>query len=330
MKKYRKADAIHSKCDNCGGVLFYDISKNKFQCTHCGESQRVIISRKLDQNPFDFENLPDDLYDDSIDVIKCKNCAAVIILEDNLDITGSCPYCDSNYVSNFSEKRLIAPSSLIPFKVDRKEAEERFRSWVKKLKGEKRGFSKSVINTNVIQTYRPFWVFNAKLDVEYKYQARTIKNGRSVIVNSPGRENISLVNVGIDAMYNTEYSDRIESDRKAFQKYNFDELVDYDAAFLTGTQTSVYVLDLGEGLDSTRSLVGSELTKKHKGSASDFSIKYAINSKYSLALLPVWEARMVFDDEIFVYSLNAQTGVEFGEYPRNWMFSSSGVKFKVR
>ncbi len=330
MKKYKRVNAIHSKCENCGGTLIYDIPNQKFECTHCGETQKVVLSKNLDQNPFDYENIPVDIYDDSIDIIKCKNCAAEIILDDDLDITGDCPYCDANYVSNFSQKRLIAPSSLIPFKIDIKEAESKFKMWVKKLKGEKRGFSKSVINTKVVQTYRPFWIFNAKLDIEYKYQAKTVKNGRTVIINNTSRENISLVNVGIDGMYNTKYSDRIETDRKTFQKYDYNDLVDYDDAFLTGTQTSVYILSLGEGLDSTKALIGSELTRKHKGSASDFSIKSAVNPKYSLALLPVWEARMVFNDEVYVYSLNAQTGAEFGEYPRNWMFSSSGVKVKIR
>ncbi len=330
MSEYKRVNARHSACKSCGGILTHNIAKNIFECTHCGNSQKVELGHKLENIPFDYKNTVDELPDDKIDVVKCKNCGAEVILDNENDVTGVCPYCDSNYVSDFSQKRLIAPSSLIPFKIDRKQAEASFKKWVKKLKGEKLGFSKGVIDTNIVQTYRPFWVFNANVVVDYRYEDRVLQGGRTVIANRQAKEDFNLVNVGIDAMYSTKYVDRIDPDRKLFQKYDFDELVEYDDAFLTGTQTSVYLLDLGEGLDATKSMIGSVLTKKHIGSASDFEIVRADDSKYSLALMPVWEARMVFKDEVFIYSLNGQTGKQFGEYPRNWMFASSGIKVNVR
>ncbi len=330
MANYKRASARHTECMSCGGTVYHNISKNIFECKHCGSTQSVELGRKLEEIPFDYKKTADELPVDSVDIFVCKNCSAELVLDDENDITGVCPYCDSNYVSDFSQKRLIAPSTLIPFKIDKKEAEDKFKKWVKELKGEKLGFSKSAIKSNIVQTYRPFWIFNANVIVDYKYQDRVVDGARSVIVNKNAKEDFNLVNVGIDAMYDTKYVDRIENDRKIFQKYNFEELVEYDDAFLTGTQTSVYAIDLGEGLEATLAMIGSVLTKKHIGSASNFKINDAVDSRYSLALMPVWEARMVFKDEVFIYSLNGQTGKQFGEYPRNWMFASSGIKVNVR
>ncbi len=330
MSKYRIANARNSKCERCGGILFYNISKGKFECTHCGELNKIMVEHKLEKIPFDFTNISKEVPDYSIDVISCHNCNAEIVLDDELDITGVCPYCDSNYVSDFSKKRLIVPTAVIPYKIGKEEAKDRFKKWLKKLKGEKRGFTKSVINCNIVQTYRPFWIYNADLVIEYKFDDRVIMDGRTVILNKNEIEVINLVNVGIDAMYNTSYVDRIEPERKSFQKFNFDELVEYDDAFLTGTQTYVYSLDIIDGLDTTKALIGSALAQKHKDTARDFIIKQAKNSGYSLALLPVWEARMVYNSEVYIYSLNAQTGREFGEYPKNWLLDSSRIKVKMR
>ncbi len=328
MSKYNKENARHSECSGCGGTLQYNIVKSKFECTHCGNTQNVTLGHELEKNPFDFRNTIEEVPSDSTAIIGCKNCGAEIILDDEHDITGECPYCDTKYVTNFSEKRLIVPTALIPFSIPRDEAVEQFKKWAKKLKGEKKGFTNAVMDTNVVQTYRPFWVFDSEVYVDYMY-SKTVREGkRTYSIDVKGNEKINLKDVGIDAMYLTQYTDHIDKHRQEFQKYDYNELVDYDDAFITGTETSVYIVDLGEGFDSTLALIGTAIAGMHggPGRAWGYKISDAKDSLYSLALLPVWEARMVFEGETYVYSMNGQTGKQFGEYPRSWLFQKVDMR----
>ena len=100
-----------------------------------------------------------------------------------------------------------------------------------------------------------------------------------------------------------------------------ENLVDYDASYLSGYESEVYSVELDEGLESAKSnmdfFIRSAIKSKIGGDvqeieylATDYS-----NITYKHILLPVYASAFKFEGKIYSYVINARNGDISGERP---------------
>lgn len=121
-------------CSNCGGILRWNISKQVFSCSSCGVTVDIDKSN-TDIKKHDFDqykqraegsvSFPDE------SVVICKTCGAQITIDKATTAT-VCSMCASTYIDVEKQMSGIMPDGLIPFKVDKHQAQDNFRKWVKK------------------------------------------------------------------------------------------------------------------------------------------------------------------------------------------------------
>jgi hypothetical protein len=102
--------------------------------------------------------------------VKCQNCGGEQTLAANL-FASSCTFCGSPITSKSYAQRLIKPKSLVPFKVTKLQAQEKWRAWIRGLwlaPSALKNFAQG--DGGIKGIYVPYWTFDAKTYTNYAGQ----------------------------------------------------------------------------------------------------------------------------------------------------------------
>ena len=160
-------------CHNCGAKVNFEPGTTALKCPYCG------TDNKIPQSEDDIEELDFDAYLKSLNqqqhqveqhTIKCETCAAETTLEENVT-SGHCVFCGSPIViEQASTHTQIKPSSLLPFKVKKKEAQEAFRRWISSLWFAPNDLKKYADSDQMNGVYLPYWTYDSQAESFYRGQ----------------------------------------------------------------------------------------------------------------------------------------------------------------
>ncbi|HIJ85356.1 MAG TPA: primosomal protein N' (replication factor Y) - superfamily II helicase, partial [Magnetococcales bacterium] len=160
-------------CTQCGAHLGFVPGTTSLVCEHCGHAQEVPLSRgEIKELDFDawLQKAEADGRVEDVVVVQCAGCGATVKPERGT-IALACPFCGMAMDLQETSKRQIKPSSLLPFKVDKKQARDHFVKWVSsrwfapnKLKMAARS------DTPLNGLYVPYWTFDTQTHSDYRGQ----------------------------------------------------------------------------------------------------------------------------------------------------------------
>ena len=117
------------RCEYCAGDLFFDITKQRYCCSHCGAEASVADKRAeyRQWRSIRKEAVMKDIA--KVKSFKCPACGAETIAAGE-EVTALCPFCQNTMIdSRFAGNDL--PEVIIPFRLSHEEAEARLREWLK-------------------------------------------------------------------------------------------------------------------------------------------------------------------------------------------------------
>jgi hypothetical protein len=118
--------------------------------------------------------------------IKCKNCGGEQTLPANL-YASACIFCGTPLTSKSYAQRLIKPKSIVPFKVTKTEAQNKWRAWIKGLWMAPNALKKYVQSDGGIKgLYVPYWTFDANTFTTYSGQRGDNRTESYTTTNSSG------------------------------------------------------------------------------------------------------------------------------------------------
>ena len=114
------------KCPHCAANLVYDALSKKSVCNFCGSA----FDPQVLELSFAFENKADehDIDDEGRQEFTCNSCGATVITDDKTSASFCC-YCGSPALAGHRLRREFKPDYIIPFKLTREQAEEKFMEW---------------------------------------------------------------------------------------------------------------------------------------------------------------------------------------------------------
>lgn len=317
-------------CPNCGGVLRHDIKKDKFLCGSCGyegELQAVVenvreydfgdyVRRELESVPFIGEA-----------VAECQNCGSTVTFGE-FETATTCPMCGSTQISIAKQKTGIPPEGIIPFKVDRQEAGQKFRMWVKKLWFAPNKLKTSVQEGSLKGKFVPFWTYDT--DAFATYTGEGGKHRR--VKDKDGKEHTVTDWYSTSGVVEQSFDDILvcaskgESARDADDVGPFNTIGDlrpYALEYLSGYQAEVYSIKADEGFETAKQRIEPELEHladleiRHRFDTSRsvrIFPKYT-NVTYKHVLLPVWSSLFGYSGKTYRYVVNGATGKVHGQRP---------------
>ena len=126
-----KIMTIH--CASCGAPAQYDIVKQNYHCPNCGEDTgtEIPLKKLREFRSLTKTLLEQELPDSQTIACECPNCGARVIVKEH-EVTETCIFCQSKILRSNVQMREGFPEMVIPFRLNRKQAEKQLDEWVEK------------------------------------------------------------------------------------------------------------------------------------------------------------------------------------------------------
>lgn len=160
-------------CKSCGAKLSFAPGSKTLKCPYCAavndipESNDTVEELSLEAWLQQLESAQETHQQEQV---KCSNCGGEQTLSANL-FASACTFCGTPITSKSYAQRLIKPKSLVPFKVTRLQAQEKWRAWIRGLWLAPSALKKFAQGDGGIKgVYVPYWTFDAQTYTDYSGQ----------------------------------------------------------------------------------------------------------------------------------------------------------------
>jgi LSD1 subclass zinc finger protein len=330
-------------CTGCGAKLSFAPGTSSLQCDFCGTSNAIEAEdARIEELDFDtylkaLEGKQETIEEEHV---RCDKCGASQNLPSNF-FASRCTFCGAGIVSKSYANRRVKPKSIVPFQVDRKRAQECFRSWVRKLwlaPNDLKRYAQS--DAGLTGVYLPFWTYDCHTSSDYRgergddyYATETYttqnSSGQTVTqTRQVRRTRWTGVSGHVDAFHDDVLvmaSTSLSSDIvAATERWDLSKLSPYQPEYVSGFQAEAYSIGLKEGFPVARATIDIHVRRAiERDIGGDHQRIHSVSTRYSgvkfkHVLLPVWVSAYRYRDKAFRFIINGQTGEVSGESPKSW------------
>lgn len=318
-------------CPNCGGTMRWSISRQMFECASCRTPGLIqTLADRVYEHPFEdyAQRASQEVSFPDRTFTVCQNCGAQVSF-DSSQTAAVCPMCASSQVNLQKQEAGVPPDGIIPFRVDRPQAQENFKKWVKSRWFAPNKLKKAYQDGKLTGIYLPFWTFDADAEASYMGQG-----GRTVTrTDSEGRTHTTTVWTPVSGFVASSFNDvpvcasqdRVQTVLDQVLPYNTSEgSLPYAGAYLSGFEAQRYVLGADEGLPVAQQKMEAGLRRQAEmdilsrgfESANVFSLNaHYSNIHYKHVLLPAWTSSFAFGGKEYLYAINGESGRVGGSRP---------------
>lgn len=318
-------------CKACGGTLKWNIQKQTFECASCRAPAEIDAEKKkIHQHPIeDFKKLEnEDTSLMEVSTIVCGNCGAEVVFS-GTQTAAVCPMCGSSQVNTAKQKAGVEPDGIVPFKIDKQDAQQEFKKWVGSRWFAPNKLKESYQQGKLDGVYLPFWTYDTNA------KARYIGEGGNYITTTDedGDTTTETEWFPVSGKVRMDFNDypvcctdgRAQSVVEDILPYSTEDLaVNYAGCYLSGFNAEHYAFDAEKGFDKAqqgmedelRSEAYNDIIRKGYDTADVRSIDPVYeNVEYKQMLLPAWLSAFSYGGKQYTYMINGETGKVSGERP---------------
>jgi DNA-directed RNA polymerase subunit RPC12/RpoP len=329
---------VEYKCPCCSGAISFDSEAQKLVCPYCQTEFEVSAVKEFNDAENDKgekEELNWDEYTsesgngdwregEELNVYTCSACAGEIVADATTAAT-FCPYCGSPVIIAGKLSGAFRPDYVIPFKVNREEAQRAFEKFMKKRPLLPKDFRFKHTVEKIEGIYVPFWLYNCDTDSYIRYRATRVRRWSDSNYIYTKTSHYLLTRAGtlgferVPADGSSKMDDRY---MEAIEPYNYSEMIDFTMPYLSGFAAEKYDVSPSEASEHANQRIKTSTASKFASTTGGYTtvntqssnIKL-INGKTSYALLPVWMLNTKYNDKTYTFAMNGQTGKFVGELP---------------
>lgn len=331
---------VNVPCNACGSEMTYDPGVQMLLCGHCGNKKDLPreVDMVIERSFSGAVHLADKRmgFDLEAKVFHCNNCGANTAVDPD-QVRFTCPFCSSENVNEEAhESRVIRPSGILPFKITRQNALDKFKGWLKKGWFRPNSLSRLARLEGIRSVYLPFWTYDADTrsnwtamsgyyyyvtesytDSEGNRQTRQVRKTRWVPSSGYYEQRFDDVLILGSHGLTQEFTQRIFP-------FEMEGVVNYDTRYMLGHESEVYQKDVKEGFEvadkimdhTIRQQISSRVPGDTHRNLSIHTQKDHITFKH--LLLPIWIAAYQYRKKVYRFLVNGQTGKISGKKPIAW------------
>ncbi len=315
-------------CANCGGVIKYDIGKEKFRCSSC-KAESLIENLAATVSEYDFsqysEREKESVAFAGVAVVHCQNCGCEITFDEQ-QIATTCPMCSSTQVATVKQKGGIPPEGIVPFKIDKVEAGQEFKEWVKSRWFAPNDFKKKCVEGSLKGMYIPYWTFDATAIANYRGQGGNYRTEK----DQDGKNRTVTDWTPVSGVVSSSFDDlqvcasEKKQDINGILPFNTVENTrPYAPSYLSGFHAELYTIKADQAFESAkqimegelRSLADQDIRRRYNTARVSSLDTIHSNVTYKHLLLPVWGSAYGYKGKTYQYFVNGETGVIDGQRP---------------
>lgn len=315
-------------CNHCGGTIKFNIASQKFTCSSCKTEQSLeTLSDTIIEYDFSkyLEREKASVPFEGMAVVVCQNCGLEITLSES-QIAATCPMCASTQIASAKQHAGIAPEGVIPFQIDKHEAQKKFRTWVKSRWFAPNDFKKKYGEGALNGMYLPFWTYDASVLSRYKGEGGKYRQ----VKNKDGKEETVTDWYPVSGVVTSFFDDvqvcasEKEKNIKGILPYNtVHDAKAYSPGYLSGYYAEIYKIKADTAFESAKKIMEAQmrdLAREKILSQYDTARVQSIDTTYSGVtykhmLLPMWSSAYGYKSRTYSYLVNGETGKVSGQRP---------------
>ena len=270
----------------------------------------------------------------------CESCGGEILADKTTGAT-SCPYCGNPVIVPKQFEGMLKPDLIIPFKLDRKQAEQKLRDHLKGKVLLPKYFKTENRIKEVKGLYVPFWLYDTDADADIRYRATKTRfwsdsdydytETSYYAVHRSG--SLGFDHVPVDGSASME-NDLMES----IEPFDFKEAVDFQTAYLAGYFADKYDVTASECEERANERIRRSTEAAFRDTVRGYASVVPENTSIRLhngttkyALYPVWILQTKWKGDNYIFAMNGQTGKFVGNLPTDknafarWFLGTTGV-----
>jgi hypothetical protein len=335
-------------CPNCGGELTWEPGAQKMRCQYCDSLVDVPQRGPFEAEEHDLmaflEKVPRaEGYGVTLQTFTCKQCGATVQAPptDRRDIT--CPFCASSYVAEASApaENVIKPEALIPFKVDKKQSQSTFQSWLGTGWFRPNDLKNLGRLDRVSGLYLPFFTFDAHAESDwtamagyYYYVTENVE-----VTGSDGKTRWEQRQVQKvrwepasgdraddydDVLVPGVQHERLNLILKVYP-YDTQNLTPYSPMYLSGFGILNADMPLKMVYQIAKQNMEADQVERCSGDVPgdtqrDLRVRTSLSDQtFKHLLCPLWIGSFRYKGKVFPFVINGQTGKVYGEKPWSWV-----------
>lgn len=320
------------KCPNCGAAVPFDPNTQKLVCEHCGSEyetdaldsyNRLIQESREDSLDWGELNM-EQLAGEGMQSFVCPSCGGSVTADASTGAT-CCPYCGNPLIAPKAFAGMLLPDLVIPFKLDKKAAQERFEQFLRNKKALPNDFKPQRVLEKIQGLYVPYWLFDCDAQASARYLATRTHSHREgdyrvlitdhFYVYRDGE--ISFNKVPVDA------SQKLDDELlQSLEPFDYQQAVSFNTAYLSGFLADKYdeepdnaVLKANERIRNSMLMALGSKVIEYDSVVLDGSWLQLNQAKRSYALLPIYIYSAVYRGKNYRFAMNGQTGRIVGNLP---------------
>ena len=348
-----------NRCPQChASDITYNIKKGKLVCNYCHTEfdGKEVADLKKDPKTLKGDvrttGIHDVKDDHSIITLKCSGCGAEVSINANETTNVRCHWCRSILSINSQIDNGAIPDLILPFKLEKKEAEDQIEKFIEKRKffADKQ-FKKEFSLNNIMGVYFPYILVDANCHAEFKGEGGIVTGSHEEVVgkDKDGKEETETVyeidvyqverkfDVAINDLSIEASKDKINKKNKekttnvinAIMPFDTENCVQFESNYLVGytsEKRDINVDNIEHKVqqsiaDVARHSINPDLEKYDSGVSWDHENVQLLGTQWVTAYLPVWlysYQEVKGDKKVLHYvAVNARTGETMGSIPQN-------------
>ncbi len=321
------------QCPACGAPLEFSPQKQMLVCASCDseypqgffkqdQGQDIQQNNKVNWNIEGYVRQQKDMPEQAGFI--CSSCGAQVI-SDGKTVATECMYCQNPVVMTDNVSGMVKPDAVIPFKIDKKQAEEILQKFYEKKPLLPDAFTKNNRLSKITGLYVPFWLFSCTGSGSATYEATKVRKWSDNNYNYTKTEyfevyrtgQIGFANIPVDASTKMEdnYMDGIEP-------FDYSAIAEFSPMYMAGYFADKFDVGVAECSERADLRVKTSTEKALRDTVKGYTTVNTMSSFIQMngedikyVLLPVWMLNTKYEGKLYQFAINAQTGQVAGELP---------------
>lgn len=330
-----QANVIEYKCPCCSAGLVFDGSSQQLSCEYCDSTFDIDTVRAFNETQnignteeFHWEEASQKEWSESeqesMRTFICPSCGGQLITDEHTAAT-FCPYCSNPTIMPSRLSGGLKPDALLPFRTSREDAKKAFLTLCKGKPLLPKFFTEEQQLEKITGMYVPFWLYDCTGDLDSSYKATRIHtwaDSRYYYTKTDHyllKRTADAAFTGIPMDASSKMDDTF---MESIEPFYYDQLKDFDSAYLSGFLADKYDVPAEQGEERIRQRVDAAINDLLQNSLTGYATVIPTSrqlrvehSKARYVLLPVWILNTKYNDNIYTFAMNGQTGKMTGSFP---------------
>ena len=249
---------------------------------------------------------------------ECQGCGASMSYDASAQ-TLRCPFCGSRHLENKPDSICLSPHRVVPLQVDRDAAVTTMRRWLGRGFWRPGDLSARAAVATMTAVYVPYWVFTARTFTNWTADSsQTPLGARGDWVPMSGEHHGSYSGILVGAS-----SVLTPAETSALCPFDLERAVDADRIDLDNVTVEQFRVQrkyarplARQGLENLERQASAQYVP---GRQRNLKVNVRLEGLSSEpVLLPIWVMAYRYQDHVFRFLINGQTGRATGQAPTSW------------